>query len=228
MLNYLGSEKIPDVSRYYGATIGIVTNNQDSDKSLARIKVKLPVISGDIESDWIRIVTPMAGKEMGIFFLPEVGDEVLIIFEHGDINRPYVLGSLWGGTMKPPETNSDGENNLRFVKTRSGHVLRFTDKSGEEKIEIIDKTEKNKIEFDTANNKITITSDADIDITAANGAITIAAKTVKITGDDGVTIESSGGKLAASGSSGADLKSDGKITIDGVSADIKGSPVNIN
>ena len=93
-----------DRSRIYGVVVGIVTNNQDPD-GMGRIKVKLPRISGEDESNWARVVSFMAGKEMGAFFLPEVEDEVLVAFEHGDINQPYVIGSLWNGVDAPPLKN---------------------------------------------------------------------------------------------------------------------------
>ena len=64
---------------------------------------------------WARIATLMAGKERGTYFIPEVGDEVLVAFEHGDIHYPYIIGSLWNGKEKPFETNSDGKNNLRVI-----------------------------------------------------------------------------------------------------------------
>jgi len=57
----------------------------------------------------------MAGKDRGIFFLPEVDDEVLVAFENGDINQPYVIGSLWNGVDVPPETNSDGKNDVKLI-----------------------------------------------------------------------------------------------------------------
>ena len=77
----LQSEKI------FGVVVGLVTNNQD-DEGLDRVKVKFPWLSEDEESHWARVSCPMAGKERGILFLPEVDDEVLVAFEHGDIDWP--------------------------------------------------------------------------------------------------------------------------------------------
>ncbi|MFD1905953.1 phage baseplate assembly protein V [Paenibacillus rhizoplanae] len=57
-------------------------------------------------------------------------DEVLVAFENGDVNRPYIIGSLWNGQDLPPETNKDGKNNIRLFKSRSGHVLQFADTKG--------------------------------------------------------------------------------------------------
>src|SRR5205085_2988322 len=124
-----------------GVVVGVVTNNQDDPDGLGRVKVKFPWLSNDEESFWARVAVPMAGKERGFYFLPEVEDEVLVAFEHGDPRFPYVLGSLWNGQDKPPEKN-DGKNNVRVIKSRSGHVIRLNDEDGKEKIESIDKSGK--------------------------------------------------------------------------------------
>ena len=118
-----------------GVVTGIVTNNKDTE-GMGRVKVKFPWGEDSDESYWARIATLMAGKDIGTFFLPEVGDEVLVAFEHGDINHPYVIGALWNGVDTPPETNEDGKNNIRKIKSRSGHEIIFDDEEKKEKIEI--------------------------------------------------------------------------------------------
>ncbi|MDQ3855312.1 MAG: phage baseplate assembly protein V, partial [Chloroflexota bacterium] len=123
--------------------VGLVTNNQDPD-GLGRVKVKFPWLSDEDESSWARIVTPMAGNDRGLYFLPEVDDEVLVAFEHGDVRFPYVLGALWNGKDKPPESNDDGRNDQRTIKSRSGHIIRLDD-GDEAKLEILDKTGNNSI-----------------------------------------------------------------------------------
>jgi len=125
----------PGTDRIYGVVVGVVTNNQDPDK-LGRVKVRLPWLTGDYESNWARVATLMAGKERGSFFLPEVDDEVLLAFEHGDVRFPYVIGALWNGVDKPPRTNADGKNNQRAIKSRQGHELIFDDSDGKEQVEI--------------------------------------------------------------------------------------------
>jgi uncharacterized protein involved in type VI secretion and phage assembly len=182
-----GNER--EVGRVYGVAAGIVTNNHDPDE-LARVKVKFPWLSNDNETDWVRISTLMAGSGRGSFFLPEVGDEVLVAFEHGDLNRPYVIGALWNGVHKPPETNSDGKNNIRKIRSRSGHEIIFNDDSGagqekieihtnaghkivlddsvgQEKIEIVDKTGSNSIVIDSVQNSIAISASLQVKIKAA-------------------------------------------------------------
>lgn len=167
-------------NKTYGVAAALVTNNQDP-QGLGRVRLKFPWLSDDNESDWVRIATFMAGNQRGGYFLPEVGDEALVAFEHGDINRPYVIGFLWNGVDKPPEDNSDGKNNIRTITSRSGHEIIFNDdadqkqekleihtkaghtivlddSAGAEKIEIKDKTGSNSILFDSVQNSISVES----------------------------------------------------------------------
>jgi uncharacterized protein involved in type VI secretion and phage assembly len=194
-----------------GVVIGVVTNNEDPE-GMGRVKVKFPWLSDADESNWARIATPMAGEERGIFFLPEVDDEVLVAFEHGDVRFPYIIGSLWNGQQAPPEANSDGSNNIRVIKSRSGHVIRLNDEDGSEKIEIIDKSEKNSIVIDTAENTITITTDKDITFSAAQGTIKLDAQKIEIASSAETKIEA-----------GSEMKVEASATMN-----IKGATVNIN
>ncbi|MCD4809541.1 MAG: phage baseplate assembly protein V [Methanosarcinales archaeon] len=206
----LEQKKISD-SRIYGVVVGIVTNNKDTEK-LGRVKVKIPRLSGEDESNWARVTSFMAGKERGAFFLPEVDDEVLVAFEYGDINMPYVIGSLWNGKDVPPENNSDGKNNIRVIRSRSGHVITLDDSDGSEQIKIMDKTQKNMIIIDAKNNTISIKSDKDIELSAPNGKVTIEAM-------DLVTKSTASTKIEATSS--VDVKASGNLNI-------KGAMVNIN
>ncbi len=203
------SDNSPE-ARLYGVTVGVVTNNQDPD-GLGRVKVKLPWLSGDVESHWARVVTPMAGNGRGLYFLPEVDDEVLVAFEHGSPEFPYVLGALWNGKDKAPESNDDGSNNMRTIKSRSGHVVRLDDTDGSEKIEIVDKNEANSIVISTADNTITIKADADI-IIESGGKLILSGNGIEIKSQAGVKVEAG---------ANMDLKASGQLNI-------KGATVNIN
>ena len=173
-------------------TVGVVTNNQDPD-GMGRVKVRLPWLTDEDESHWARVVAPMAGNDRGLYLLPEVDDEVLVAFEHGIVEFAYVLGALWNGKDKPPESNDDGKNNKRTIKSRSGHIIRLDDSDGAEKIEIIDKSGKNSITFDASANTITIKADSDISIQSSNGKLKLSGKGVEITSQDAVKIEASQG-----------------------------------
>ena len=195
-------EELEKARRINGVVVGIVTNNEDPD-SMGRVKVKFPWLSDTNESYWARIATLMAGEDRGTFFLPEVGDEVLVAFDHGDINHPYVIGALWNGVDTPPETNADGKNNIRKIKSRSGHMIIFDDNDEEkkEKIEIRtkaghaiildDSAGKEKIEIkDKKGNKITIDSVQDsINIESAM-QLKIKANVVEIEGTTSLTLKS--------------------------------------
>jgi uncharacterized protein involved in type VI secretion and phage assembly len=109
-----------------GVAIAVVTQNRDPD-GLGRVKLKFSWESQERESDWARCAVPMAGKDRGTYFLPEVGDEVLVAFEREDMRFPYVLGALWNGQDAPPDNNSDGKNDRRVIKSRKGHTLTFDD-----------------------------------------------------------------------------------------------------
>lgn len=198
--------------RFYGVTVGVVTNNQDPD-GMGRVKVRLPWLSDEDESFWARIVAPMAGPERGVYFLPEVDDEVLVAFEHGMVEFPYVLGGLWNGADKPPESNDDGKNNKRTIKSRSGHIIRLDDSDGAEKIEIVDKTQKNSIIFDASANTITVKADSDITLESAQGKVIIKGQSIEI--------KSSAQDVKVESSANMDLKASAQMNV-------KGSMVNIN
>ncbi len=200
ILDALGNEG-KGAGRVYGVAAGIVTNNKDPE-GLGRVKLKFPRLSDDNETDWVRTTTFMAGGGRGSFFLPEVGDEVLVAFENGDINRPYVIGGLWNGVDKPPETNSDGQNNIRKIRSRSGHEIILNDDSTaqQEKIEIHtngghkvvldDSAGQEKIEITDGNNKITIDSVQNNINIECIGQMNIKANMVEIDATASLTLKS--------------------------------------
>jgi uncharacterized protein involved in type VI secretion and phage assembly len=198
-------------TRIYGVVVGLVTNNQDPD-GIGRVKLRFPWLSDADESHWARIAAPMAGKDRGTYFVPEVDDEVLVAFEQGDIRFPYVLGGLWNSVDTPPADNADGKNSQRLIKSRSGHTIKLNDEDGKETVEIVDKTGKNSIVINTASNSITITSDKDITLKAANGTIALDAQKVSMKSSADAKVEAG---------AGMDVKASGTLNI-------KGATVNIN
>jgi phage protein D/phage baseplate assembly protein gpV len=123
----------PDTQeKFFGVKIGKVTANNElldlpPDVPLGRVKVKFPDVSDDMESPWARVATPMAGSDRGMYFLPEVDDEVLVGFEGGNLSKPVVLGSLWNPNSLPPTNNSDNLNRKRMIKSKSGHTITLDD-----------------------------------------------------------------------------------------------------
>jgi uncharacterized protein involved in type VI secretion and phage assembly len=193
-----------------GVVVGIVTNNRDP-WGIGRVKVKLPHLGEADESNWARIAVPMAGMERGIYFLPEVGDEVLVAFERANPRFPFILGALWNGKEQPPAKNDDGNNDVRIIKSRSGHVIRLTDKDGGAKIEIIDNSGKNSLVFDTEVNLVKIESGQDITLSAANGTIKLDARSIDIASSGAATIAAN---------SRLDVKASGAMTLKGATIDL--------
>jgi uncharacterized protein involved in type VI secretion and phage assembly len=210
-----GQYSLGDASgRIYGVVTGVVTDNKDENDpaKLGRVKVRLPWLAEDVESPWARVATPMAGKQRGLFCLPEVGDEVLVAFEHGDPGHPYVLGGLWNGKDEPPAVNPEGKNDQRLLRSRSGLTLLLDDASGKERIVVADKDGEQAVVVDVANKKVVVNSGGDVEITAEQGTVSIAAKTLKL-----------------SSSGATELKASGDLDLGGKTVNIKGQPtVNIN
>jgi uncharacterized protein involved in type VI secretion and phage assembly len=174
--------------RCYGVVVGVVTNNKDPE-GMHRVKVHFPWLGTQDESNWARVVTPMAGGGRGAYFLPEVDDEVLVAFEHGSLEHPCIIGALWNGKDSPPESNSDGQNDNRSITSRSGHVIRLCDRDGSEAIEIIDKSGNNRIRIQSQDNSVSIEAQADISITSQTGKVKIQAMGIELTSNMDVKIQ---------------------------------------
>jgi uncharacterized protein involved in type VI secretion and phage assembly len=226
-------------TQIFGVSIGVVTNNKDPEK-LGRVKLKLPLRECPNETDWARVATLMTGKEMGSFFLPEVGDEVLVAFNQGDVKQPFVIGSLWNSVEKPPLTNEDGKNNIRKIKSRSGHELIFNDESDKEtielhtkagnilkmedsnnKISIKDKSGNNTLEIDGQNNQVSIKGNMKINLEAGSCKLTMDGSQNSITIESSMQLKIKAQMIDIEAGANMNIKSDGMLNI-------KGSMVKIN
>ena len=122
-------------ARLYGAYPATVTDIKDPD-SQGRVKVKLPWMpdnEGGGYEVWARLATMMAGNNRGTWFVPDVGDEVLVVFEGGDARRPYVVGALWNGSDSPPEQmDSSGNNYKKSITSRRDIRITLDDTEGGE------------------------------------------------------------------------------------------------
>ncbi|WP_404786885.1 VgrG-related protein [Altericista sp. CCNU0014] len=145
--------------------IGIVSNNKDP-KKWGRVRVKFPTLTEEHESDWARVVAIGAGANRGFDCLPEVNDEVLVGFEHGDIHRPFVIGGVWNGKDAPPtsvdESVVGGKVRLRTIKTRTGHMLQFVeeDKGTSKKGVYLDTVYGHKLYCNDSDKKIELKTSA--------------------------------------------------------------------
>ena len=121
--------------RLYGVYPAEVIAINDPDQQ-GRVRVRLPWSpdndSGGYEA-WARLALLMAGNNRGTWFIPDVGDEVLLMFEAGDPRRPYVIGALWNGKDTPPETMDSAEdNNIKSIVSRRNIRITFDDSKGQE------------------------------------------------------------------------------------------------
>lgn len=119
--------------RVHGVTLGVVTDNRDP-QGLGRVRVRFPWISDLTESGWARVAVLAAGAGRGTFFIPEVDDEVLVAFRHGDPRYPYVVGSLWSGRDRPPVPSTLAQRST--VRSKSGHEVTFDDLPTQERLTI--------------------------------------------------------------------------------------------
>ena len=183
--------------RWYGAFPALVTDINDPE-GLGRVKIALPWspdTAGARYETWARLATFMAGNNRGSWFIPDVDDEVLIVFEGGDPRRPYVIGSLWNGKDAPPESmDGAGKNFKKVLRSRNGVKLTMDDTDGREQfiletpggqklslkdgpgaVEIID-SNGNSIKLETSG--ITITASAKVTVNASQVAVSAGMVTV--------------------------------------------------
>ena len=158
--------------------IAVVTDNADPE-GLSRIKVQFAWQQQDGETtSWLRMLTPHSGGEKGFHFIPEIGEEVLVGFEGGNAERPYVMGALYNGSKNAGGWQSSS-NDIKAIRTRSGHTIELNDADGAESITITDKN-SNILIIDTANNNIEIT---------AGETMTLNAKNIEINASEEINIK---------------------------------------
>lgn len=215
LLEMLTDEAERETGRVDGVANGIVTNNQDPE-GLARVRVRYPWREDGQESDWARVVVLAAGKDRGTVWIPEVGDEVLLAFDKGDINHPYVLGALWNGKDKPPEKNDDGQNDTKLIRSRSGHQIKLFDKAGQESVEIKTHGGHTILLDDSAGS-------ARVEIKDSSGSNKLVIETAQnsVTVESGLSLKIKSQKVDIEAGASMTLKSTGPLTI-------QGTPVRIN
>ncbi len=238
----------PLVYRDAGPQTAVVKENYDKD-GIGRIKVHFNWQKSSEMSPWIRVTTLHSGNEKGMFFIPEKDEEVLVDFESGDVEKPFVTGAVYHGGSKSGKEDKD--NNFKIIKTKSGNTITFDDKEGS--IKVVDKkgssvyikgdntievTSQSKVTVNSsdielnADNNITLNAQKDI-ILNANGEISaIALKDVKISSStekttlealQDVSIKSSTGAVKVDAMT--DFKAVGVVSasIEGLQLDLKGT-----
>jgi phage protein D len=212
-----------------GVVVGQVSDVNDPEQQ-GRVQLTFPWLSDDHVSDWARTVQPGAGKDRGAMVLPEVGDEVLVAFEQGDVRRPYVLGGLYNGIDTPPQGSvglvdgSSGAVNRRSFVSRRGHRVDLLDEDGRtEGISLRSGDDALQLVLDATGTTITVHSDGTVKIEGSQGiTVDAGSSALALTGGDislkarsGVTIDGGGGKVA--------VTAGGELSLRGVTAKLAGS-----
>ena len=178
-------------SRIGSPVLGVVTNNDDPDK-LGRVKVKLPSLADTHESYWARLVSPGAGKDKGFLWIPDVGDEVLVLFEYGDIHYPLVIGGLW--SQKAPIVDSSnlvdsGKGVAVHIDTHEKMGMTIMDKPNDTWLQLGD--QDNHLSLDKTNREAVLKSADKINMQGLNISID-ADNNIEIKSKGNIKIEGSG------------------------------------
>lgn len=181
--------------------VGVVVDSEDDDDP-GTVRVRYSWRGSDRESDQIRVVVPVAANDGGTYLLPQPGEEVFLAFEEGDINYPYVLGSLWNAESEPP-VETDERLDLLRIRSRTGHEVTLDDTDANTRIEVVTNAghrivlddasggERVTIE-DTAGQQVVLDAAGDSIEIAANSTLTLRANTIELDGTTGVTVSSNG------------------------------------
>jgi uncharacterized protein involved in type VI secretion and phage assembly len=237
LLSTLATER--DFRAPSSLAIAIVTDNNDTEGKMARVKVKYPWLTDSEGSFWARVVFPGGGKDRGIMYMPEVDDEVLVGFEHGDINQPYIIGGLYNGKDAPalPADKFNKSNAIvqRIIKSRTGHIVLLDDSDDKPGIQIIDKTGKNFIKIDSTTGdmtiemegKVTVTAKGDMKLESKKSVEIIAATDIKLNANSNVNIKAMSA-FSAEGTASAEVKGATLALKGSASASLKAPLVEIN
>jgi uncharacterized protein involved in type VI secretion and phage assembly len=186
-----------------GLVIGQVSDNRDPD-DLGRVRLTFPWLSDDFVSGWARTVQAGAGKDRGALVVPEVGDEVLVGFEQGSFQHPYVLGGLYNGVDRPDrgdvpliDGNSGSVDRRAFV-SRTGHRIELVEtaradngillRTGDGKVAVTLDQKKTEITLHS-DGSVTVDADGDVSITSSRGTLRLEGQEVQVAGKTGVTVD---------------------------------------
>lgn len=230
----------PAPSRAPGLAVGLVTSLEDPD-NLGRVKVRLADWdAAGADLGFLRVMTPMAGAGWGVQLLPEVGDEVVVGFCGEGGESPLVLGSLWNGKSAQPAALEQGANDVRVIRTRSGHQLLFSDKEEEQYVTLssaggltvrlddkaklltlADPEGKNKLSIDVENGCISITAEKKLCLTADQCTVTLDGDALAV--ESGGALELKGQDVTADAKGGLTLKAGQSASLSAAKMDLEAS-----
>jgi uncharacterized protein involved in type VI secretion and phage assembly len=217
--------KIPDYTNPHAipsceTQSAVVKDNNDPDK-LGRVRVNFSWQEGNMMTPWIRIVNQHSGNNKGFYFIPEIGEEVLVGFEGGDAEKPYVMGSLYHGKHKPENNWVNQKNEIKAIRTQSGNTIEFIDTPNKEEIVIYLGGDKQK------ENRISLLSGSQQELTIfSKGKLILEAENIEIKAKENFTLNTSSGSIVLK--SGKDVSMDAtQLSLQAKSkVDIKGANVS--
>ena len=142
--------------KLYGIFTGIVEDNEDPAKE-GRVKIRVPWLDDATVTDWCRVMQPYVGPNYGSVWIPETKTEVLVSLWHGDMNELVVLGGVYNGKDKPPVHKKKTDQDVKMLRTKAGHEIRFDDSAKTMGIQIMT-LGGNTVFLDDQNEKITVST----------------------------------------------------------------------
>ncbi len=219
-------------NRMPGIVLGVVQSNYSQDMP-GRICVAIPVRDAKAnELKWARVAMPYSGSKWGFYFLPEVGDQVLVAFENGNIEKPYIIGSIPKDSNRFLSGSVNANNECKRIVTKNGNTIEFADVADQDgkqdKIKIhtankshnltldnekgsmvlSDKEGKNKLEIQTTNGNIQLKTEHKLSIAVGDSIEVI------LNGDSG-TVQVKCGKLNVEADQSAKVTTSGKLGLNG-------------
>jgi uncharacterized protein involved in type VI secretion and phage assembly len=228
------TERVNTTFHHTGLVVGDVTNIKDPEQ-MGRVKVRYPGLSSEQESGWARVLTMGGGKERGMVFLPEVGDEVLVGFEGGDLRQPVVLGGLYGAKSTIPLWDVDqGKVDGRRITSRLGHYVELGDGSSADKqhVMLMLAGQKSKLRLGKDRVDLEVPAGVPVALKSGNasitlgddGSITLKGAKIVIEGDQSVAI-SAKGNVKLVGDQSATVESKLQAAVKGAQTDLEGSGI---
>lgn len=204
-------------NKYYGKYRGFVSDNNDPDQ-LGRLKLTVPSVLGNTVTDWALPCLPFGGlADQGLFIIPEVGAQLWVEFEEGELSHPIWTGTFWQQNGDIPSEAAKSPPTTRVLKTPSGHVLQFDDESGNEQFRL----------HHPAGTEMTIDSQGTVLLTDANGAkVTLDVASNQIEVEDasgnkltmtssGTTVQDANGNKIEMSAAGINVKASATVTVEG-------------
>ena len=199
--------------------MGRVVENADP-LGLGRVRVQMMwQEAGSEKTPWIRLLQPHSGSGKGFYFVPEIGEEVLVGFQGGNAEKPYVIGTQYNGKEK--SGYADKENNIKAVHTRSGHKLVFTE---DESILITDKS-GNEILLDTKGSNITITAPETMTLNAKNLNINVSQNMTTNVGNNMITNVTNDTTISIGGNHQIDIEKDHQFSSKNYAQKVEGDKI---